>query len=126
MAAAYLEKCQSYALWIKYQGGSWMEYVRRFEEYEEAVKESIRLISETDSVLRMKVEPVHYLRLSRFTPLEPVIDHFEELKDFVETHPDVALPPEAMSALKDALSEGREMTDEQARAYQEIDDEIPF
>lgn len=143
MPAAYLERVNSYALYIKYQGGpKWTEYVRRFDDYEEAVKESLRLIAETDSVLRMKVEPVSYLRLTAFTPLEPNFDHFEALKDFVATNPEVAIPPEAMSALKDVLEEHPNAETQSAieaaewgevqsfptvdALMRDLDDEIPF
>jgi len=136
-ASRFLEhRTQTAILISEDDGKSWHEYARRFDDYWQAQAHAIDIQVVTQKLLMMKLEMVetHYLKTfeDKFgkpspafdagaptSPVDPnanihsIVDHFDALKDFAETHPGVAIG-------QDYSGFGQDV------GQKEIDDEIPF
>jgi hypothetical protein len=117
-------------------GKTFHEYARRFDDYWEAQAHAIDIQVITQKLLMMKLEMVETYYLKSFEdkfgmlhepehfdagtptpPKDPIVDHFDALKDFAETHPGAEVIFDGPSLFK-----GRRGS----QNGRDIDDEISF
>lgn len=99
----YLERVDEYVIEITENGTTWSQFARRFDDYWQAENYGIEIQVQTQRLLQCRVVPVSLYILRGPQPAtQPAtqpeeIDHFEELKDFAETHPGVSIPRPQMN-----------------------------